>query len=178
MTIYTFGILTRWFIFRFWESQRAGNYTNSLMVSGLGRGNLNRKTPGTESENCVFLVELSSSRYERLYLMTGDTEGGMETYLTIAELAGLVKLSEQTIRRYVLNRTIPYRKIYKAVRFRLSEIETWIDGGGISADLAGPDVQAGELFAEAEGEAAMVTEPGEDTSGNPQGLQGTEQPSA
>jgi excisionase family DNA binding protein len=60
----------------------------------------------------------------------------MEVYLTIAELAGMVKLSEQTIRRYVLNRAIPYRKIRKAVRFRLSEIEKWIDGGCI-ADSAG-----------------------------------------
>jgi excisionase family DNA binding protein len=140
------------------------------MLSGFGYGNLYRKIPGKNSENCVFLVELSSFRHERLYRMTGGMEGDMETYLTIAEMAGLVKLSEQTIRRYVLNRTIPYRKVHKAVRFRLSKIETWIDGGGISADIAGPDVPAGELFAEAEGEAATVTEPGENAGGNPQGL--------
>lgn len=53
----------------------------------------------------------------------------MEVYLTIEELAAMLKLSEQTIRRYVLNKTVPYRKIKKAVRFRLSEIEKWIDGG-------------------------------------------------
>lgn len=53
----------------------------------------------------------------------------METYLTIEELAVMLKLSEQTVRRYVLNRVIPFRKIRKAVRFRLSEIERWIDGG-------------------------------------------------
>jgi len=29
----------------------------------------------------------------------------------------------------VLNRVIPYRKIRTAIRFRLSEIERWIDGG-------------------------------------------------
>ena len=55
--------------------------------------------------------------------------GEMEVYLTIEELAVMLKLSEQTIRRYVLNKTVPYRKIKKAVRFRLSEIEKWIDGG-------------------------------------------------
>ncbi len=55
--------------------------------------------------------------------------GEMEVYLTIEELAVMLKLSEQTIRRYVLNKTIPYRKIVKAVRFRLSEIEKWINGG-------------------------------------------------
>jgi len=53
----------------------------------------------------------------------------MEIYLTIEELAVMLKLSEQTIRRYVLNKTIPFRKIRKSVRFRLSEIEKWIDGG-------------------------------------------------
>jgi len=53
----------------------------------------------------------------------------MEVYLTTEELAALLKLSEQTIRRYVLNRIIPFRKIKTAVRFRLSEIEKWINGG-------------------------------------------------
>jgi excisionase family DNA binding protein len=125
---------------------------------------------GMNGKNCGFLVELSSSRHERLYRMTGDMEGNMETYLTIAELAGLVKLSEQTIRRYVLNRTIPYRKIHKAVRFRLSEIETWIDGGGISAGLAGPDVPLGGLFAGPEGGVTTVTEPCKNAGGHPQGL--------
>jgi excisionase family DNA binding protein len=56
-------------------------------------------------------------------------EDVMEIYLTIEELAVMLKLSEQTIRRYVLNRVIPYRKIRTAIRFRLSEIEKWIDGG-------------------------------------------------
>jgi hypothetical protein len=37
-------------------------------------------------------------------------EDDMEIYLMIAELAGMVKLSGQTIRRYVLNKTIPYQK--------------------------------------------------------------------
>jgi excisionase family DNA binding protein len=77
-------------------------------------------------------------------------EGDMEIYLTIAELSGMVKLSGQTIRRYVLNKTIPYHKIQKAIRFRLSEIETWIDGGGISGKTGGTGVPAGDLFGEGE----------------------------
>jgi excisionase family DNA binding protein len=73
----------------------------------------------------------------------------MERYLTVAELAEYIKLSEQTVRRYVLNKTVPYRKIHKAVRFRVSEIETWIDGGGLDgAGKAGPeDGREGDLFA-------------------------------
>ena len=54
----------------------------------------------------------------------------METYLTIEELAEYLKLAQQTIRRWVLNREIPFHKIRKVIRFRISEIEKWIDEGG------------------------------------------------
>ena len=51
----------------------------------------------------------------------------METYLTVNEVAELVKLSVQTIRRYTMNREIPFHKIYRAVRYKKSEIEQWIE---------------------------------------------------
>ena len=54
----------------------------------------------------------------------------METYLTIDELAEYLKLANQTIRRWILNREIPFHKIKKVIRFRVSEIETWINNGG------------------------------------------------
>jgi excisionase family DNA binding protein len=55
----------------------------------------------------------------------------METYMTIEDLAVYLKLAEQTIRRWVLNREVPYCKIRKVIRFRVSEIEKWVDSGGI-----------------------------------------------
>ena len=67
----------------------------------------------------------------------------METYMTIEELAEYLKLAEQTIRRWILNREIPFHKIRKVIRFRVSEIEKWIDEGGYKlpheqqADLQG-----------------------------------------
>ena len=54
----------------------------------------------------------------------------METYLNIEELAKYLGISDKTIRKWVFNQDIPYRKIHKVIRFRLSEIERWIDGGG------------------------------------------------
>ena len=54
----------------------------------------------------------------------------METYLTIEELAHYLKVAEQSIRRWVLNREIPFCKIKKVIRFRLSEIEKWVDNRG------------------------------------------------
>jgi excisionase family DNA binding protein len=107
----------------------------------------------------------------------------METYLTIAELAEYIKLSEQTVRRYVLNRTVPYHKIRKAVRFRVSEIERWIDGGGLEGtvrvlredDLQGElcfspaaeseDGEPAEDGGAAEGETEPAAGDGDDTGG-------------
>jgi excisionase family DNA binding protein len=57
----------------------------------------------------------------------------MEILLTVKELAAALKLTEQTIQRYVSRNEIPYRKILRAVRFRPSEINTWIDNGGLNA---------------------------------------------
>ena len=63
---------------------------------------------------------------------------GMETYLTIEELASHLKLAVKTIRRWVLNREIPFHKIKKAIRFRLSEIERWIENG---AEIPGNEME-------------------------------------
>ncbi|MFP3041334.1 helix-turn-helix domain-containing protein [Treponema primitia] len=65
----------------------------------------------------------------------------METLLTIAELAAAIKLAEQTIRRYVLHKEIPFHKVKKVVRFRPSEIEAWVNAGG---NMAGVDADDGD----------------------------------
>ena len=51
----------------------------------------------------------------------------METYLTAYEVAELVKLSLQTIRRYTMNKEIPFHKINRAVRYKKNEIEQWVE---------------------------------------------------
>jgi excisionase family DNA binding protein len=98
----------------------------------------------------------------------------METYLTIEEVAKHLKLAGQTIRRYVLNREIPYHKIMKVIRFRLSEIESWIDSGGVyCSGMAVKDIE-GDLFADvgaycppvADSEKAVGTGEPEETGSN------------
>jgi excisionase family DNA binding protein len=50
----------------------------------------------------------------------------METYFTIEGIAKYLNFAEKTIRKWVLNREIPYIKIHQTIRFRLSEIEVWV----------------------------------------------------
>ena len=51
----------------------------------------------------------------------------METYLTADDVAELLQLSVQTIRRYTMNKEIPFHKINRAVRYKKSEIEAWVE---------------------------------------------------
>jgi excisionase family DNA binding protein len=87
-----------------------------------------------------------------------ERNGGLEIYMTIEEVAAYLKLAAQTIRKYVLNKSIPYRKVKKSVRFRLSEIEQWIDNGG--GDCSGPaeEGREGDLFADVEAAWAVEQE--------------------
>ena len=92
----------------------------------------------------------------------------MEIYLTIEGLAKYLQLAEQTIRRWVLNREIPYHKIKKVIRFRLSEIEKWVDNGGIckmktcnfpaESEVSDCDLNIQKLFDEDEKEPEELKE--------------------
>jgi excisionase family DNA binding protein len=72
----------------------------------------------------------------------------METKLmTIKDVAEYLRLSEQTIQRYVLKKEIPYLKIKKVIRFHPAVIEEWAEKGGLS-DCANKDRNLeGDLFA-------------------------------
>jgi len=58
----------------------------------------------------------------------------LEGYLTAKEVAAFVQLSLQTIRRYTMNKKIPFHKIDRAVRYKKSEIEEWVEKGNGGAD--------------------------------------------
>jgi hypothetical protein len=62
----------------------------------------------------------------------------------------------------VLNREIPFCKIKKVIRFRLSEIEKWVDNGGACMPESRGNEQEGDLFVEGETETTRAkdnTEP-------------------
>ena len=56
----------------------------------------------------------------------------METYLTINDVAEYLKFSKETIQRWVQDREIPFYRIRKRIRFRLSDLEKWIAEGGVN----------------------------------------------
>jgi excisionase family DNA binding protein len=87
----------------------------------------------------------------------------LETYLTIEELAGYLKVAVQTVRRWVLHREVPFHKIKKVVRFRVSEIEKWVDGGGCEVPEENGEGIEGGLFADdvTQGELAEMENGGE-----------------
>jgi excisionase family DNA binding protein len=51
----------------------------------------------------------------------------VEVYLTVKEVAEMVRLTVQTIRRYTWKNEIPHHRINRAVRYKKSEIEQWVE---------------------------------------------------
>jgi excisionase family DNA binding protein len=62
-------------------------------------------------------ILLCAMRYEMMEL---------ETFLDAGQVAKLMGLSIATIRKWVLIRYIPYKKIGRAVRFSTEEIREWV----------------------------------------------------
>jgi len=51
-----------------------------------------------------------------------------ERLLNVGQVAQMLGLSVATIRKWVLVRYIPYRKMGRAVRFSVPEIQEWMKG--------------------------------------------------
>jgi excisionase family DNA binding protein len=57
-----------------------------------------------------------------------------ETFLDVGQVARLLGLSVATIRKLVLIRYIPYKKISRAVRFSAKEIQEWVKTRTVEPD--------------------------------------------
>jgi excisionase family DNA binding protein len=73
----------------------------------------------------------------------------MESYLTVKDVALLLQLSVQTIRRYTMNKEIPFHKMNRAVRYKKSEIEFWFERRGTTKGKAKAENLESGLFGEA-----------------------------
>ena len=74
----------------------------------------------------------------------------METYLTAKDVALLLQLSVQTIRRYTMDKEIPFHKVNRAVRYKKSEIEQWFENRGSAKAETQNGKSGGGLFSDTE----------------------------
>jgi hypothetical protein len=84
-----------------------------------------------------------------------------QTYFTTKGLSDYLLIPEQSLRRWVLNNEIPYCRIHGVIRYRLSEIEKWIDKNKEKLMPFMTKKQENELFSEtdnAEAETANLEE--------------------
>lgn len=70
----------------------------------------------------------------------------METYFTVEELAKYLQFAEKTIYKWVINQEIPFIKINQTIRFKLSDIEKWLEDKKVISPSDKKAAVAGELF--------------------------------
>jgi len=61
----------------------------------------------------------------------------MDTWMTAKDVAAFVRLSLTTVRRLTMNKEIPFCKINRSVRYKLGEIELWLENRKQAAEKKG-----------------------------------------
>ena len=59
--------------------------------------------------------------------------GEVERWMSLEEISNHIGVSKDTIRSWIKKDTIPYHKIGRQYKFRLSEVDEWVESGA-SAD--------------------------------------------
>ena len=65
--------------------------------------------------------------------MKNDRLNDIERWLSLEEISKHVGCSKDTIRAWIKKDTIPFHKVGRQYKFRLSEVDSWIESGA-SAD--------------------------------------------
>jgi len=53
----------------------------------------------------------------------------LEKWSNLKEIAGHLGVSKDTIRNWIKKGVIPYRRIGKQYKFRISEVDAWVESG-------------------------------------------------
>lgn len=53
----------------------------------------------------------------------------VEHWVSLEDIAVHLDVSKDTIRAWVKKRTIPYKKVGRQYKFRLSEVDAWVESG-------------------------------------------------
>lgn len=86
--------------------------------------------------------------------------GNLEEFLTVAEVAEMLKLNQQTIRNWIDHGSLPAHRVGRRVRIRRSDLERVLDQGYTvpSANSGEPGQSAEDFWG---GEVVGVPEPPE-----------------
>lgn len=52
-----------------------------------------------------------------------------EKWSSLEEIAGHLGVSKDTIRNWIKKAVIPYRRVGKQYKFKISEVDAWVDSG-------------------------------------------------
>jgi len=69
----------------------------------------------------------------RIILNGGTKMGKSEHWVSLEDIAGHLGISKDTVRGWIKKGTIPYHKVGRQYKFRISEVDSWIESGA-SAD--------------------------------------------
>jgi excisionase family DNA binding protein len=88
-----------------------------------------------------------------------------ESYLTVADVAALLKLNQQTVRNWIDQGSLPALKVGRRVRIRRSDFERVLAESSLGAPAGRPDIgpSAEDFWG---GEPVGLAEPGPATPGS------------
>ena len=61
--------------------------------------------------------------------MTAVRVNEPERWLGVEEIAAHIGCSKDSVRAWIKNETIPYHKVGRQYKFRISEVDAWIESG-------------------------------------------------
>ncbi|NME31876.1 helix-turn-helix domain-containing protein [Ligilactobacillus ruminis] len=62
-------------------------------------------------------------------MINNKIENGVERWINLEEIARHLSVSKNTIRLWIKKETIPCHKVGRQYKFRLSEVDAWVEGG-------------------------------------------------
>ena len=65
----------------------------------------------------------------RMLILSSKKSDRSERWLGLEEIARHIGISKDTIRAWIKRNTIPYHKIGRQYKFRISEVDAWVESG-------------------------------------------------
>lgn len=62
-------------------------------------------------------------------MINNKIENEVERWINLEEIARHLSVSKDTIRLWIKKETIPYHKVGRQYKFRLSEVDAWVESG-------------------------------------------------